>query len=120
MTIGEKIVKLRKRNGMSQEAFSEKLDVSRQAVSKWENDTAQPTSENLAQIAKLFNVSISYLLDDEDIHISGDFSTQESDNVENFSTNKAEHKAVTVVKPVGVLEAVPDNIKRRNKAKHKK
>ena len=41
MTIGEKIVKLRKRNGMSQEAFSEKLDVSRQAVSKWENDTAQ-------------------------------------------------------------------------------
>ena len=96
MTIGEKIVKLRKQQGMSQEAFSEKLDVSRQAVSKWENDTAQPTSENLAQIAKLFNVSISYLLDDEDIHISGDFSTQESDNVENFSTNKAEHKAFKI------------------------
>ena len=62
MTIGEKIVKLRKRNGMSQESFSEKLGVSRQAISKWENDTAQPTSENLAQIAKLFNVSISSLL----------------------------------------------------------
>ncbi len=96
MTIGEKIVKLRKQQGMSQEAFSEKLDVSRQAVSKWENGTAQPTSENLAQISKLFSVSISYLLDDEDIHISSDFSTQESDNVEKFSTNKAEHKAFKI------------------------
>ena len=96
MTIGEKIVKLRKQAGMSQEVFSEKLGVSRQAVSKWENGTAQPTSENLSQIAKLFNVSISSLLDDEDINIGGDFSTQERDNVENFSTNKAEHKAFKI------------------------
>ncbi len=70
MTIGEKIVKLRKQRDMSQEAFSERLGVSRQAVSKWENNTAQPTNENLAQIAKLFDVSISSLLDDEFVNTS--------------------------------------------------
>ncbi len=69
MTTGEKITKLRKQAGMSQEALCEKLGISRQAVSKWENDTAQPTSENLAQLARLFDVTISSLLDDEDINI---------------------------------------------------
>ena len=96
MTTGEKIAKLRKQHGMSQEAFSEKLNVSRQAVSKWENGTAQPTSENLAQIAKLFDVSVSYLLDEEDVITDKNFSTQQTDSVENFSTEKAEHKAFKI------------------------
>lgn len=96
MTIGEKIAKLRKQAGMSQEVFSEKLDVSRQAVSKWENDTAQPTNENLSQIAKLFNVTISYLLDDEDADVGGEFSTTERENVKNDSEAKAERKAFKV------------------------
>ena len=96
MTIGEKIVKLRKRNGMSQESFSEKLGVSRQAISKWENDTAQPTSENLAQIAKLFNVSISSLLDDEDINIGENLSIQGIENVENLSASNTKLKALKI------------------------
>ena len=97
MTIGEKISKLRKQAGMSQEVFSEKLDVSRQAVSKWENGTAQPTNENLSQIAKLFNVTISYLLDDEDADVvGGEFSTTERENVKNDSEAKAERKAFKV------------------------
>ncbi len=41
MTTGEKIVKLRKQAGYSQEAFSEKLGISRQAISKWENGVSQ-------------------------------------------------------------------------------
>ena len=73
MTTGEKIVKLRKEAGYSQEVFSEKLGISRQAVSKWENGTAMPTSDNMAQIAKLFNVSLSYLLDE------GDFTAENTD-----------------------------------------
>lgn len=68
MTIGEKIAKLRKQSGYSQETLSEKLGVSRQAVSKWENGTAQPAGENLARISKLFGISVSALLDDEDIN----------------------------------------------------
>ena len=42
MSLGERIYQYRKAKGMSQDALAELLDVSRQAVSKWENDTAQP------------------------------------------------------------------------------
>ncbi len=70
MTTGEKIAKLRKQAGYSQETFSEKLGISRQAVSKWENGTAAPTNDNMQQIARLFGVSMSALLDDEDINFT--------------------------------------------------
>ena len=98
MTIGEKIAKLRKQAGLSQEAFSEKLGISRQAVSKWENGTAQPTNENLAQIARLFDVTISSLLDDEDINM-GAHSTFNENPVETkteFKEVKTERKALAV------------------------
>ncbi len=90
MTIGEKIVKLRKQAGMSQETFGEKLGISRQAVSKWENGTAQPTNENLAQIARLFDVTISSLLDDEDINMGAapQYSTLSEEFVENIAETK--------------------------------
>lgn len=98
MTTGEKIAKLRRQAGLSQEAFSEKLGISRQAVSKWENGTAQPANENLAQIARLFDVTISYLLDDEDM-AGVPVSTQEEQNVENPPENPkitAERKGLKV------------------------
>ena len=92
MTTGEKIAKLRKQHGMSQEAFSEKLNVSRQAVSKWENGTAQPTSENLAQIAKLFDVSVSYLLD-EVINMDSTNTDHIEDSVSTPPANNREEKS---------------------------
>ena len=57
MKLEEKIFKLRKGKGMSQEELAEKLNVSRQAVSRWEMGTAQPDVQNLLQISKLFDVS---------------------------------------------------------------
>jgi len=65
MNIAEKITKLRKQNGWSQEDFAEKLDVSRQAISRWENGTALPDAQNVLQISKLFNVTTDYLLNDD-------------------------------------------------------
>lgn len=87
MTIGEKIAKLRKQAGYSQEAFSEMLGISRQAVSKWENGTATPTSENMGQIARLFGVPLSALLDDEDINLGIGEETAEklSADIDNVS-----------------------------------
>jgi len=64
MTLGEKIAKARKENGLSQEALAEKLCVSRSAVAKWETDKGIPDVTNLKTIAKLLNVSVDYLLDD--------------------------------------------------------
>lgn len=62
MTLGEKIQELRRRNGMSQDTLAEILDVSRQAVSKWERDEAMPETDKIIRIAKAFSVSTDYLL----------------------------------------------------------
>ena len=65
MTFGEKIQKLRREAGLSQESFAEQLGVSRQAVSKWETDRGYPETEKMIRISKLFHVTLDYLLDDE-------------------------------------------------------
>ena len=65
MTFEEKLLKLRRRDGLSQEDLAEKLGVSRQAVSRWEVGAAKPDAGNLLQISKLFGVTADYLLHDE-------------------------------------------------------
>ncbi|NLY21536.1 MAG: helix-turn-helix transcriptional regulator [Tissierellia bacterium] len=56
-TLGEKIREYRISNNMSQEFVAESLEISRQAVSKWENGTSNPSTSNLIALAKLFNIS---------------------------------------------------------------
>lgn len=65
MKLSEKIVLLRKQNGLSQEALAEKLGVSRQAVSRWETGTALPDASNLLQLSDLFGVTADSLLREE-------------------------------------------------------
>lgn len=65
MKLSDKILTLRKRGGMSQEELAEKLNVSRQAVSRWELGSAQPDANNILQISKLFGVTADYLLNDD-------------------------------------------------------
>ncbi len=66
MTLGEKLQELRRKAGLSQEAMADRLEVSRQAVSKWERDEAMPETEKLIRIAQLFDVSLDGLLLDRD------------------------------------------------------
>lgn len=65
MTFGEKLQDLRKKAGMSQDILAERIEVSRQAVSKWERDEAMPETDKLLRIAKLFGVTTDYLLENE-------------------------------------------------------
>lgn len=67
MTFGEKIQKLRKEAGLSQEELSYQLEVSRQAISKWERDNGYPETEKIVRMSKMFNVSLDYLLNEEDM-----------------------------------------------------
>lgn len=60
--LGDKIYLLRKNRNISQEEFAEILNTSRQAVSKWERNESKPDIDKLISIAKVFNVSIDYLL----------------------------------------------------------
>ena len=65
MKLPDKIIKLRKAKGLSQEELAEQLNVSRQAISRWENGSALPDAQNVLQISKLFNVTTDYLLNDD-------------------------------------------------------
>ena len=63
MGFGEKLSSLRKQRGMTQVELAEKLSISRQAVSRWERGTAEPSTENLICIGRLFDVSVDDLMD---------------------------------------------------------
>ena len=62
---GQKIAKLRHNNKITQEELANKIGVSSQAVSKWENGKNMPDIENLMLITKLFNVPYSFFIEDE-------------------------------------------------------
>ena len=65
MIFADKLIDLRKKSGWSQEELAEKLNVSRQAVSKWEGAQSIPDMNRIIQLSELFGVSTDYLLKDE-------------------------------------------------------
>lgn len=64
MNLGEKLFKLRKEKGISQENLAEQIGTTRQAISKWENNQGFPEVEKLLQLSNVFEVSVDYLLKD--------------------------------------------------------
>ncbi len=62
MSINNKIKLLRKKNGLSQEQLSEKIGLSRQAISRWETGDSVPDIDNIVKLSDIFNVSTDYLL----------------------------------------------------------
>ncbi|MCD8006733.1 MAG: helix-turn-helix domain-containing protein [Oscillospiraceae bacterium] len=66
MALSEKLYTLRKKSGLSQEQLAERLGVSRQAISKWESGNSIPESDKLVAISNYFNVSLDYLLKDDE------------------------------------------------------
>ena len=84
MKLSEKIVELRKENGMTQEELASICNVSRQSVSKWEADIVLPEIDKLLILGKLFHVSMDVLLKDEltingvkEVHMCGNNTIQE-------------------------------------------
>lgn len=68
MKFSEKVKNSRIKSGMSQESLAERLDVSRQTVSKWESGVSFPEIEKLIALSDIFDVSIDYLLRDKQIN----------------------------------------------------
>lgn len=62
MNIGERIYELRRKNSMSQEDLAEKMNVSRQSISKWESSQSVPEVERIVQLSNIFNVSTDWIL----------------------------------------------------------
>lgn len=80
MIFSEKLQLIRKSKGMTQEELAEKLDVSRQAVAKWESGQVYPDISNLIQISNLFNITVDYLVKDQECMIS--MSTVEDSDID--------------------------------------
>lgn len=70
MIFSQKLQLIRKNKGLTQEELAGKLDVSRQAVAKWESGQVYPDISNLIQISKLFNVTVDYLVKDQECTVS--------------------------------------------------
>ena len=70
MNFSQKLQLIRKNKGYTQEELAGKLDVSRQAVAKWESGQVYPDISNLIQISKLFNVTVDYLVKDQECMVS--------------------------------------------------
>jgi len=84
MELSEKIQKLRKEQGLTQEQFAEQLFVSRTAVSKWETGRGTPSMESLKQIANLFHITLDQLLSTEEVVVIAE--NENKDNMKRFAS----------------------------------
>ena len=80
--LADKITQLRKKNGWSQEELADRMDISRQAVSKWESNQATPDIEKIIQLSSLFGVTIDSLLKEEGQHKTETYSQSQSPSVQ--------------------------------------
>ena len=117
MTFGEKLKEARKEAGLSQEQLAEKMSVSRSAVAKWEAGNGMPDINNLKVIAQLLDVSLDYLLD-EDEKISFN-ETKEAIDLDSFEvTGKCrDKKDAACYSKYGGADAIYPLIRRKRMSK---
>ena len=80
MSLAEKLVTLRKQKGLTQMDLAEQLNVSRQAISRWEVGAAVPSTDNLKVLSELYGVSVDYLLNDKVDPFCENYENQEVHN----------------------------------------
>lgn len=102
MTLATKLVSLRKEKGLTQMELAEKLNVSRQAISRWEVGAAVPSIDNLKVLTELYGVSIDYLLNDID---NGENQKGES-VAKNAPLERKGHKAKILITAVFILSVI--------------
>lgn len=102
MRLSEKIIELRKANGMTQEELAAICNVSRQSISKWEADIALPETEKLLILGKTFHVSMDVLLKDE-------LALSEVKEVHSCGNNAIQKKKREIYEGVLIKESVADD-----------
>ena len=97
--IANRLVQLRKANGLSQEELAAKIGISRQAVSKWERAEASPDTDNLILLSRLYGVSLDSLLATEDEVVSAQNTDAENAPSAETSTQADDGKQKGHVSP---------------------
>lgn len=91
----DKLVQLRKKNGLSQLELAEKLNVSRQAISKWEVGSTIPSTDNIKKLSNMYHVPLSYLM-----HDSEEILPEETEKVE---VSQADKKYWSIPKHIAII-----------------
>lgn len=91
---GEKIKTKRRELNLSQEDLANKLFVTRQAISKWENDKATPTMTNLRELSEVFGVDMAYFIGQANGEKKLDNNKEEKDEVEEIEEEKLSKKRI--------------------------
>ena len=94
MNLGNKILKLTKKSGLSQEQLGEKVEVTRQTISNWELGETAPNPEQLKKLSKTFNVSIDEILDND----SKEFLMNKVSNTEQLAG-----MIIKILKAIGIV-----------------
>lgn len=81
--VGDKIAFYRKKNLLTQEELADKLNVSRQTITKWENTNISPSLEYLIDLSKIFGTTIDSLVKDDDCN-SDEYETHDTDGLSHF------------------------------------
>lgn len=102
MNFGEKLTNYRKKAGLSQEALGEKLNVTRQTVSKWELGQTAPGMDDLSRMSELFNVTVDELIKEGEKQVMENMDNKEV-KVENTTSNSKPTKTSREKVIIGVL-----------------
>ncbi len=106
MSIGNRISELRKKHNYSQEYVAEQLDVSRQAVSKWEQDRSSPDTKNLVALAELFSVSVEYLATGKAVDMPQNSNEKSSAHKEIHDQTGANRLLGIIILAIGIVFCV--------------
>lgn len=113
MALSEKLYTLRRKSGLSQEQLAEQLNVSRQAISKWEAGQSIPESDKLLSISNYFNVSLDYLMKEDETQDAISDKEQTNTSLQTgivlFISSKLKRVSTSYVATVGIV-VVPSAI----------
>ena len=105
MELKEKLVALRKEKGLTQLAVAEKLDVSRQAISRWESGTALPSTDNLKCLGALYGVPVDYLINEETERVNSE-SDSKKENEDRRDHKRLSRRIVACISVVLIVMVV--------------
>lgn len=109
MKLEEKLVALRKEKRLSQIQLAEMMNVSRQAVSRWEVGAAVPSTDNLKYLGKLYDVPLEYLLHDDatkPIRVDKEKELDEEKTISTNGTKRAIRSIVSILIVAGIITVV--------------
>lgn len=98
MKFNEKLIMFRKEKGMSQENLGEKLDVTRQTISKWELGETTPEMDKLIRMSELFETTVDNLIKDKQIEIDN-----KQKDINSSNTQKLAGILIFIIKTFGIL-----------------